>query len=78
MGNKSYLPSAAPVTEFYAPEVWGDYIDPETEEPIKKMTLKWGEFTVSWDDATERVLSGFYMRWVTGGDGWNWPSGTWV
>jgi len=33
---------------------------------------------LDWDDATERQLSGFYLRWVTGGEGWTWPSGTWV
>ena len=78
MGNKTYLPAIEPVTMNFMPEAWGDYIDPETELPIKKMTGIWGEFTLKWDDATERELSGFYMRWITGGDGWTWPSGTWV
>ena len=46
--------------------------------PLKKQTGFWGEFTMEWDDETERVLSGFYMRWTVGGEGWTWPSGTWV
>ena len=54
MGNKTYLPAIEPVTMNFMPEVWGDYIDPETELPIKKMTGIWGEFTLKWDDATER------------------------
>ena len=84
MGNKAAFPRDAiyPVTKNWMPEVWGDKLvfDVETEEyyPLKKQTGFWGEFTMEWDDETERELSGFYMRWTVGGEGWTWPSGTWV
>ena len=80
MGNKAAFPRDAifPVTKNWMPEVWGSEVDPETLSPIKKQTGFWGEFTMEWDDATKRELSGFYMRWTVGGEGWTWPSGTWV
>ena len=70
MGNKLIYPPplATPASLNWMPDVWGAEIDPETELPkYRTMTGYWGEFSLNWDDATERQLSGFYLRWHTGG-----------